>query len=63
MKDFLGQSAFWNMAPRNWTQTAYMRFLKGPSGEVKSQFTESQKAFEQFGKDSLKTRYTELWEE
>lgn len=44
---------------KNRTQTFYTRFLKGPSGELKSGFTESQEAFKKFGKDTLKTRYSE----
>ncbi len=63
MKDRLSRSAFWNVAPRNRTQTFYMRFLKGPSAEIKSAFTESQKAFKEFGKNALKTRYSEFLEE
>lgn len=62
MKDLLGKSSWWNSPAKNKTQTFYTRFLKGPSGEVKSSFTESKKAFEDFGKDCLKTRYSEMME-
>lgn len=60
MKDYLKMARIWNVAPRNRTQTYYTRFLKGPSAEIKSQFTESQKAFKKFGEDAMKTRYSEL---
>ena len=40
-------SRFINLPPRNPTQTHYTRFLKGPSGEVKTNFTE---AIERFNK-------------
>jgi hypothetical protein len=63
MKDYLGRSAFWNIAPRNRTQTAYTRFLKGPGAELKSQFTESVAAFKKLGENSLRTRYTEFLED
>ena len=59
MKDILGKSAFWNVAPKNRTQTYYMRFLKGPGAELKSQFTDGVRAFKTFGEDALKTRYSE----
>ena len=60
MKDRLGASAWVNRAPRNRTQTSYTRFLKGPSGELKSQFTENKRAFDALMKDALRTRYTEF---
>ena len=63
MKDRLGKARAWNIAPRNPTQTAYTRFLKGPSGPLKSQFTESKEMFSKFGEDALKTRYTRMMEE
>lgn len=59
MRDRLNRSAFWNVAPRNRTQTAYTRFLKGPGAGLKSQFTESAAAFRRFGEEALKTSYTE----
>jgi hypothetical protein len=62
VRDLLGTSAWVNRAPKNRTQTIYTRFIKGPSGELKSGFTESQAAFKDFGKDALKTRYSEYWE-
>jgi hypothetical protein len=55
--DRLGSSAWVNRAPRNRTQTIYARFLKGPSAELKSSFTDSKASFEAFGKNALKTRY------
>ena len=57
MKDYLNRSAWWNRAPRNRTQTFYTRFLKGPDGALKSQFTDSQDAFKRFGENALKTHY------
>jgi len=62
MKDRLHHGAFWNIAPRNRTQTFYTRFLKGPSAELKSQFTESRDAFHKLSDDTLRTRYTEILE-
>jgi len=62
MKDLLGKSRLWNTPVKNRTQTFYTRFLKGPSAELKSQFTASQEAFEKFGKDALKTKYSEYLE-
>jgi hypothetical protein len=63
VKDRLGKARAWNIAPRNPTQTFYARFLKGPGGTLKSQFTASKEEFEKFGEDALKTRYTRMMEE
>jgi len=62
MKDLLGKSRAWNIAPRNKTQNFYTRFLRVPSGPLKSQFTASKEAFCKFGEDALKTRYTDILE-
>ncbi len=63
MKDRLNKSQFWNSPVKNRTQTFYTRFLKGPSAELKSQFTASKEAFGKFSENALETRYTELLEE
>ncbi len=62
MKERLHQSSFWNIAPRNRTQTFYTRFLKGPGAELKSQLTESRESFNGLRENALKTRYSELLE-
>lgn len=51
----------WNIAPRNPTQTAYSRFMRGPEGEIKTMFTESRLAWDKEMRDRLKTPYDELW--
>ena len=53
--------ALWNLAPRNETQTAYTRFLRGPESEIKSAFTNSQSQWQKEMTDRLKTDYDELW--
>jgi len=63
MRDRLNRSAFWNVAPRNRTQTTYTRFLKGPGAELKSQFTESVAGLRKIGETALRTRYSEFLED
>ena len=40
MKDRLGKAKWWNAPIKNPTQTRYLRFLKTPTGKLKSQFTD-----------------------
>ena len=62
MRDLLHKSVWWNRAPKNPTQTTYTRFLKGPSAEIKSAFTENKDRLQKFGENALKTRYSEYLE-
>ena len=48
MKDRLGKARFWNLAPKNPTQTRYTRFLLGPRGKIKTSYTDSLERFEMF---------------
>ena len=45
MKDAIGQNTFWNLPPRNPTQTVFRRFAKVPHGAVRSAFSDSQEDF------------------
>lgn len=52
-----------NAAPRNPVQTAYLRFLRGPGGEIRTAFSDSTDAFAAYTAPSnslLKTPYDEL---
>lgn len=56
------ESRFINRFPRNLTQTAYVRFLRGPEAGLKTRFTESQKELEDrikvpIARDFTKTAY------
>jgi len=53
--------ALWNLPVKNPTQTAYTRFLRGPEGEIKTAFTNSQSQWQKEMTDRLKTDYDELW--
>jgi len=51
-----------NLPPRNPTQTRYLRFLKTPSGEVKTSYIQrAEKSFNKH-KDVFKNRYTDILE-
>ena len=54
------KNKFWNIFPKNPTQTAYFRFLKKPDGEIKTGFSESKKRFGSYSKDGLKTEFDDL---
>jgi hypothetical protein len=54
-------NALYNVFPRNPTETAYMRFLKGPEGDIKTAFSESRLAWDKEMRDRLKTPYEEMW--
>jgi hypothetical protein len=51
----------WNLAPRNPTQTAMTRFLRGPESGLKSAFSASHDAFEKNMSDRLNTDYDQFW--
>jgi len=53
--------ALWNIFPANRTQTAYLRFLKQPGGEMRTAFTDSQLAWDKKMSDRLRTDYDSLW--
>ncbi len=59
MKDYLGKSRFWNVAPANPTQTRFTRFIKGPFHQPESSFTRAARRWESMMKDAAKTRYSE----
>lgn len=64
MKDFLGGHRWVNMFPGNPTQNRYSRFVKQPSGELKTRFNDSAKEFEKIMKNKLKTHYhDEVWDD
>jgi len=54
------QDAFRNLAPKNPTQTMYTRFVKMPTGDLKTSFTEAFKST--LDTDRLKTRYSSIME-
>jgi hypothetical protein len=58
MKDKLNK--LWNVFPQNPTQTKYLRFLKGPDSEIKTQFTESVSNFNKKKKDLFLTKYSKF---
>jgi len=62
MKDRLERHRFWNVPPRNPTQTRYVRFLKMPGGKLKTRFTNIQDSFNDALKNALKTRYSDILE-
>jgi len=54
----------WENRPiANPTQSAYVRFIKQPSSEIKSQFTEAVKKFQEQQRRSLKSSYFQMEEE
>jgi len=54
------RSRFINIAPVNPTQTTQNRFRRGPEAPLESGFTRSSRAYDEFGKNALKTRYTKF---
>jgi len=59
----LNNARWRNLFPKNPTQTAYLRFMPKPTGEIKTLYTESVKKFNKLDKDRLKTRFTDLIKE
>lgn len=51
-----------NIFPRNPTQTALIRFMRTPRGEVRSAFSDAQDEFGRQMEGRLKTAYSELWQ-
>ena len=60
MKDYLGQSRWWNEFPKNPTQTAYLRFLKTPKSGLPDPFKD--RIGDVFKSDRFKTTYSDLWD-
>jgi len=63
MKDYLYLHKWWNLPPKNPTQTMYTRFMESPKSELKSAFTESVDDFNNFINKRTRTAYTSYLED